>query len=220
MSKLEPIKSGFFSNTNMRSLTHHAHAEGEKALTTSTTGNASTFNLNDLKKHNVIEHDASLSRADEAQGDNWSFNSTLFDETKTYWPDATITTKQAANALEKRIDTQKAANSEFDLPLSQYTNAIGQTAMYLGVFGDYGAGNANKEYVVYFFGAYYCWWRILTSVCYRVTDLHCFGSAENEELPTSLGWSRRTDDDQITAAGIYLMIANVAIHFVGVSLGL
>lgn len=127
-------------------------AEGEKALTTSTTGNASTFNLNDLKKHNVIEHDASLSRADEAQGDNWSFNSTIFDETKSYWPDTTITTAQAASALEKRIDTQKAANSAFDLPLTQYTNAIGQTAMYLGVFGEYGAGNANKDYVVYFFG--------------------------------------------------------------------
>lgn len=126
-------------------------------MTTSSTGNASTFHLNDLKMRNVIEHDGSLSRADEAQGDNWTFNSTIFEETKSYWTDATITTKQAANALEARIETQKVNNPEFDMPLAQYTNAIGQTAMYLGVFGEYGAGNANRDYVEYFFGAYQPW---------------------------------------------------------------
>lgn len=102
--------------------------------------------------HNVIEHDGSLSRADKAQGDNLVLNKDLFAETKSYWPDSTITTSQAAAALEGRIDTQKKANPSFDLPLSQLTNAIGQTAMYLGVFGTYGAGDANKDHVVYFFG--------------------------------------------------------------------
>lgn len=43
---------------------------------------------------------------------------------------------------------------------------------------------------------------------------------ENEKLPFELGWSRRADDNQITAAGIYLMIANVAVHFLGAQLGL
>lgn len=109
----------------------------------------------------MIEHDGSLSRADEAQGDNWSFNSTIFDETRSYWPDETITTKQAASALEKRIATQKATNAEFDMPLEQYTNAIGQTAMYLGVFGSYGAGDASREQVGYFFGMYLPLVRIL-----------------------------------------------------------
>lgn len=102
--------------------------------------------------HDVIEHDGSLSRADRDQGDNWSFNATIFNETKSYWPDATITTLQAASALERRIDTQKLNNPTFNMPLAQYTNAIGQTAMYLGVFGNYGTGNANRDYVEFLFG--------------------------------------------------------------------
>lgn len=102
----------------------------------------------------MIEHDGSLSRADEAQGDSRTFNSTIFDETKSYWPDAAvITTSQAATALRKRIETQRAANPAFDMPAAQYTNAIGQTAMYLGVFGDYGEGDASRDYVEFFFGA-------------------------------------------------------------------
>lgn len=82
-----------------------------------------------------------------------AFNATIFEETKSYWTEAVITTTQAAHALEARIETQKVANPTFDLPLAQYSNAIGQTAMYLGVFGEYGAGNANRDQVIYFFGA-------------------------------------------------------------------
>ena len=52
---------------------------GAKALLTSTTGNASTFNLDDLDEHGVIEHDGSLSRADIYFGDNHSFNATIWD---------------------------------------------------------------------------------------------------------------------------------------------
>ncbi|KAG7088822.1 hypothetical protein E1B28_012778 [Marasmius oreades] len=37
-----------------------------------------TFSLNDLKAHNVIEHDSSLSRQDIALGDNVPFNETIF----------------------------------------------------------------------------------------------------------------------------------------------
>ncbi|KAJ0133793.1 Cytochrome P450 monooxygenase aflV [Fusarium oxysporum f. sp. albedinis] len=48
---------------------------GKKALTT---GNNGTFNLDDLNKHGVIEHDGSLSRSDIFFGDNHSFNETIW----------------------------------------------------------------------------------------------------------------------------------------------
>lgn len=126
--------------------------QGAKALTVSSTGNASTFHLSDLNAHNVIEHDGSLSRADIATGDNWSFNGTLFNETKSYWTTDTISLTQAARALYQRQETQALANPEYDVPVAQHANALGQTAMYLGLFGDYSEGNANREWVVYFFG--------------------------------------------------------------------
>lgn len=129
--------------------------QGEKALTASTTGNASTFHLTDLRAHNLIEHDGSLSRRDLAEGDNWSFDADVFAETQTFWPDDLISVRHAAKALHGRQETQKEVNAAYDMPLGQYPNAIGQTAMYLGLFGDYSDGNARKDWVVYFFGEFF-----------------------------------------------------------------
>jgi len=64
---------------------------GTVALETSTTGNASTFNLDDLNTHGIIEHDGSLSRADIYSGDNHSFNKTVWAETTAGFTDETIT---------------------------------------------------------------------------------------------------------------------------------
>lgn len=129
-------------------------AQGEKALTISSTQDNTTFNLRDLKTHNVIEHDGSLSRADGAvnNGDNWRFNQSIFDETKSYWPNETISIHDGANALFLRQKNAKSINPSYDLPYEQLVNAIGQTAMYLGVFGTYAAGDANRAWVEYFFG--------------------------------------------------------------------
>lgn len=129
-------------------------AQGNKALTASSTGNASTFHLTDLNTHDLIEHDGSLSRADIDQdgGDNWSFNATYFNETKSYWTTDKITLTQGAKALYARQKTQESVNPSYDLPLAQHSNALGQTAMYLGLFGDYSSGNARRDWVVYFFG--------------------------------------------------------------------
>lgn len=130
--------------------------QGDKALTASSTGNASTFHLTDLNTHDLIEHDGSLSRADVGQdgGDNWSFNNTIFEEAKAYWTTDTISLMQAASALYARQQTQKDANPSYDVPLAQHSNALGQTAMYLGLFGDYTDGNARKDWVVYLFGMF------------------------------------------------------------------
>lgn len=91
--------------------------QGNKAVTASSTGSKDTFHLNDLNKHDLIEHDASLSRADLFFGDNWSFNQTIFDETKSHWPSPTISVRDAARALAARQKTAQAVNPKFNLPL-------------------------------------------------------------------------------------------------------
>ena len=130
--------------------------QGNKALTISTTGNNATFNLFDLRAHNVIEHDGSLSRVDigTGNGDNWSFDQPTFDETKGYWTEETITIDIGARALFKRQITARKNNPNYTLPQEQLINAVGQTAMYLGAIGDYATGNVTKEWVVSFFGMY------------------------------------------------------------------
>ncbi|KAE9572349.1 putative sterigmatocystin biosynthesis peroxidase stcC [Colletotrichum fructicola] len=168
--------------------------QGNKALTASSTGDAQTFHLSDLITHDLIEHDASLSRADIHFGDNWSFNQTIFDETKSYWPADLISISDAAKALVARQKTAKAVNPEFNLPLDGYTNSLGQTAMYLGLFGDYEDGNARTDWAVYFF--------------------------ENERLPFELGWARRSDDDKIPATGILALTTKVAVHYLAAKIGL
>ncbi|KAK2614984.1 hypothetical protein N8I77_001764 [Diaporthe amygdali] len=168
--------------------------QGNKALEASSTGNKDTFQLSDLNKHNLIEHDASLSRADIFFGDNWSFNQTIFDETKSYWPSTTISLSDAAKALVARQKSAESINPDYNLPLDGHTNSLGQTAMYLGLFGDYDDGNANRSWVEYFF--------------------------ENERLPFELGWQRRSDDDKIPATGILGLTTKVAVHYLAAKVGL
>jgi hypothetical protein len=168
-------------------------AQGKKALTVSTTGDKDTFNLFDLHAHNVIEHDGSLSRSDIATGDNWSFNSTIFNETKGYWTDETITVDVAAKALWLRQESAKKSNPAYELPYNQLLNAAGQTAMYLGVFGSYELGDARREWVVSFF--------------------------ENERLPYELGWRRKDDSEKISLIGITGMLGKVVVSYIKLKVG-
>ncbi|OLN96667.1 putative sterigmatocystin biosynthesis peroxidase stcC 2 [Colletotrichum chlorophyti] len=114
---------------------------GTPAFATSTTGNPDTFNLDDIAKHNVIEHDGSLSRADFAvTGDAKTFNKTVWDETKGYLEagasaDAKIDTKTMATARRKRIATAQATNPSFNLTSSQVTVSLGESSVILGTIG-------------------------------------------------------------------------------------
>jgi hypothetical protein len=55
---------------------------------------ATSFDLNDLNEHNFpIEHDASLSRADANlnNGDDYTFNQTIFDSVMAYYEGMNVT---------------------------------------------------------------------------------------------------------------------------------
>lgn len=113
---------------------------GTPAFATSTTGNSSTFNLDDIAKHNVIEHDGSLSRADFAvTGDAKTFNETVWSETRGYLEagavESTVDYKTMASARSKRIATAQATNPTFNLTSSQVTVSLGESAVILGTLG-------------------------------------------------------------------------------------
>ncbi|KAL4931473.1 Chloroperoxidase [Aspergillus undulatus] len=67
----------------------------QEALTTNPDKSATTFSLNHLSRHNVLEHDASISRQDYyfGENDNHSFDAAVFAETRSHWPHPVIDIK-------------------------------------------------------------------------------------------------------------------------------
>ena len=155
------------------------------AITTNPKANASTFSLNDLGNHNILEHDASLryislgfltyrplscasssappigtnippaSRPDAFFGNALAFNETTFSETKSHWTGETITMQMAANARQARIKTSQATNPEYELSDLGSTFSFGESAAYVVVLGDKNTQTVNRTWVEWFFGKYY-----------------------------------------------------------------
>jgi hypothetical protein len=134
------------------------------ALTTNPEANATTFSLNDLGNHNILEHDASLSRSDAYYGNVLTFNQSVFDETYSYWTDETVTLQMAANARIARIKTSMATNPTY--AMSDLANAftLGESAAYVVVFGDKTTATVPRAWVKWLF--------------------------QHEQLPQHLGWKR------------------------------
>ncbi|KAK3350256.1 Chloroperoxidase [Lasiosphaeria hispida] len=126
-------------------------AEGPTALalTTSKTGNPDTFDLDNLDQHGVIEHDASLSRADTVFGDNSSLNLTIWNETKSFFDGETISVSEAGKARIARIRSSAAINPQFSLLEGDQQSSLFETAFYLIVFGN--GTEARTSWVNIFF---------------------------------------------------------------------
>lgn len=137
------------------------------ALTTNPNKNATTFSLNDLGNHNILEHDASLSRSDAYFGNPLVFNQSVFDETKSYWTGKTITVKMAAKARLARIKTSKATNPTYQLSELGDAFTYGESVAYVVVFGDKKSATVKRSWVEWLF--------------------------EHEQLPQHLGWRRPTE---------------------------
>lgn len=102
----------------------------------STTGVAGTVNLEDMKAHNVIEHDGSLSRADSVTGDANSFNAGIWDTVKAHFTGPTIDIKTMATAHNDRIAAAMAANPTFNLTPAQVKTSFAESAFILGTLGN------------------------------------------------------------------------------------
>lgn len=80
-------------------------------LAHSTTGNSSTFNLEDSNVHNSIEIDGSLSRNDLYFGETIYFNQTIWDQTASKFHGDMITIPIAAESHAYRVAVDAATVS-------------------------------------------------------------------------------------------------------------
>ncbi|PYH87754.1 peroxidase [Aspergillus ellipticus CBS 707.79] len=151
-------------------------------VTTNPAPNATTFSLDDLSRHGIIEHDASLSRQDTYFGDNHDFNQTIFDQTRSYWPHALIDVTDAATARQARANNSLATNPAYSLTGSSLQLSYGESAWYLIIIGNKSAGIANRTLVEYLF--------------------------ENERLPLELGWTR--PQQNVTLDDLSSMLERIA----------
>lgn len=112
------------------------------------------LDLNSLNRHeNGIEHDGSLSRADEFDGDNHSFNQTIFDEYMSNFEGLeTVTLKDAAIARFARIKETKKRNPEMTYTFLQSFFSNGETALLMGALGDATIGEVPVDFIRIFFG--------------------------------------------------------------------
>ncbi|KAK7727913.1 hypothetical protein SLS63_006994 [Diaporthe eres] len=120
---------------------------GTKALETSTTGDNSSFNLDDLSRHGIIEHDGSLSRADIYFGDNHSFNATIWGTVASFFTEDTIDVQTAARARAARLAAAAQENPEFNLTSSGVNFSLIESALYLSVFNNGSSSTAVTEWV-------------------------------------------------------------------------
>ncbi|KAH8651114.1 Chloroperoxidase [Xylariales sp. PMI_506] len=122
------------------------------ALTLSTTGYDTTFNLKDTVAHSVIEHDASLSRQDYYFGDDLTFNATVWANTTAFFKSGdVITLEEAALARAARIEQAEAINPTFYFPDALDQNSLIETSLYIAIYGDIDSGNATTSYVAALF---------------------------------------------------------------------
>ena len=107
------------------------------------------FNLDDVRKHGFIEHDASLSRQDfEVDGDATTFKPEIWGSFMESYEGMTNTTiEAAARARAKRIAGAKKMNSEIDFGFKGKLLSYGETALYLSAMGGVGTGVAPLEWI-------------------------------------------------------------------------
>ncbi|KAJ5103881.1 hypothetical protein N7532_004410 [Penicillium argentinense] len=158
---VQALKSALNFNTSLGSLMF------EMAIVANPEPNATFFTLDHLNRHNVLEHDASLSRSDAYFGNNHIFNRTIFDETRAYWTDPILTPNMLANSKLARQINSRASNPQYTFTSKTEAFSIGEVSAPIVAFGNMDSGLVNRTLVEYFF--------------------------ENERLPTDLGWKKKQE---------------------------
>ncbi|KAK2689298.1 hypothetical protein QWA68_011409 [Fusarium oxysporum] len=127
--------------------------------------NTRSFDLADLGRHNILEHDISLSRSDAFFADPNPFNETVWAESLTYFPDDLMTVEQVAKARMGRLATSKKTNPEHSLSKLADGFSWGEMASFFEIMADGTTGTVEKKFIEYWL--------------------------KNERMPTEIGWQRR-----------------------------
>lgn len=123
-------------------------------VTASTTGRNDTLNLHDLLKHNLIEHDASLSRKDAYFGNALDFDPEVWAVTSAVWRNTkakTVSIEAAAKGRLAAIARSTIENPEYNLTTTGEAAGLGETALFVAIMGDKVEGNARVDWVDIFF---------------------------------------------------------------------
>jgi len=175
------IVSAFAIGQNFAEDTVTRAATNALAICTGFTGTPCTaFDLAMLDKPHAIEHDNSLSREDfnYGAGNNHDFSPRVWGQVLRIWAGAPILDfKLAKAALEERV----AVTSATDAPgwyVNATSEAYGEIAFWMSLFGDPVAGNARQDWVNVWF--------------------------EQERMPFELGWTvtQRQTTTSATLAGL------------------
>jgi hypothetical protein len=142
------------------------------------------FDLNDLDQHNFpIEHDASLSREDAYFGNDYSFNSHIWDQSKSFFKNGKTALLPAAKAIANRTADSRERNPTFTYGLQQFVLRYGEMGLAIQTMGgDDLTGVARLDWVNQLF--------------------------TQEKLPYNLGWRPRAEP--ITLPSLGQMIVELA----------
>ncbi|KAF2651618.1 Cloroperoxidase [Lophiostoma macrostomum CBS 122681] len=124
------------------------------AVTTSADPSKGLFDLSDLSKHGIIEHDGSLSRKDvSVDGDNHSFDQKIFDEflQGLNITSGNVTIPIAAKGRWSRILTEKGRDPKFQYSARDRFNSYAETSIYFSVLQDPVSGSVPLEWLKVFF---------------------------------------------------------------------
>jgi hypothetical protein len=130
---------------------------GGFSLSKSPSSNA--FDLDDLNKHNAIEHDASLSRKDyDLGGDAQAFSQEVFNETLGYFNGATdIGLEEVAAARWGRIQSSKNNNPKALYGDKQVFPSHFESSAYYLLFLNPKKGKASVKWIKTFFREFHNW---------------------------------------------------------------
>jgi len=96
------------------------------------------------------------SRTDAYFGNVLAFNQSIFDETKTHFTADIINIEMAAKARLGRIKTSQATNPMYEMSELGNQFTFGESVAYVGLMGDKVSGTANRSWVEWFFGEFWC----------------------------------------------------------------
>ncbi|THW11521.1 Cloroperoxidase [Aureobasidium pullulans] len=139
----------------------------DQAIIANPEPNATFFTLEHLNQHNVLEHDASLSRMDAYYGNNRVFNPEAFATSTRYWTDETLTANMLANSKLARMVESRAFNPDYTFTANNEQFSLGEVAAPFIAFGNTTSVTVPRDLVLYFF--------------------------EHERLPHELGWSKKNE---------------------------
>lgn len=131
------------------------------AVTANPDHSSHSFNLDQIDKHGLIEHDVSLSRNDIAFGDNHTFNKEIWKvvfetyvgigETETSFASVS---KARYERMVKSREAHKAAGKQFGYGIKEFVLSYGESALFLGIMGSPKEGKIPLEYLKVLFGEF------------------------------------------------------------------